>query len=58
MGGTDAAAAANHRLDLTLEAGRAQRALLLHVRANLGQAIIVQRLLEQVSAARMVSGTI
>ncbi len=47
MGGTDAGTTADHRLDLALESRCAKRALLLHVRTNLGQAIIVQYFLEQ-----------
>lgn len=42
VGGTDAGATADHRLSR-----RAKRALLLHVRSNLGQAIIAQYFLEQ-----------
>jgi hypothetical protein len=49
VGGADADATAGHRLDLALESRHAKRALLLHVRTNLGQAIIAQYFLEQLS---------
>ena len=43
----DTGATTDHRFDLTLESWRAQCALLLHVGADLRQAIVVQRVLEQ-----------